>query len=142
MLTVLIVEDDLMIADILEEVLIDDGFAVSGICRTLTTALTSAACRPPDLAVVDVLLADGSFGTDVAAELVARYNTGILYTTAIDDALTGAIGQAALRKPFRIRDIRQALTIVNDLRMLRPIPEKLPDQMFLLAIAEGGDAAK
>jgi response regulator of citrate/malate metabolism len=129
---VLIIEDDLMIADILEEVLIADGFQVCGIARTEQSALTLAAEHQPDLAIVDVYLADGSLGTDVAPVLMELYGTGILYSTANIDALTGASGQASLRKPFRLRDVPIALQTVNDLRAKQPLHRPLPEDLVLL----------
>jgi response regulator of citrate/malate metabolism len=43
MKAVLIIEDDLEIADMLEEVLRDDGFDVCGIARTVEDALVLAS---------------------------------------------------------------------------------------------------
>ena len=40
--TILIVEDDLMIADMLEEILVDAGYTVCGIARTVTEAVALA----------------------------------------------------------------------------------------------------
>ena len=60
MLKVLIVEDDLMIADITEDFLVASGYEVCGIARTVDKAVALARLRPPDLAVIDLRLADGA----------------------------------------------------------------------------------
>ena len=57
MLRVLIAEDDLMIADLAEEILIDAGYEVCGIARTVAEAVALAHKHKPDLAVLDFRLA-------------------------------------------------------------------------------------
>jgi DNA-binding response OmpR family regulator len=58
-LKVLIAEDDLMIADLAEEVLAEAGYEVCGIARTVAEAIALAQHHTPDLAVLDLRLADG-----------------------------------------------------------------------------------
>ena len=109
---VLIIEDDLQIADILEEVLRDDGFAVCGVARSVEDALILADRCRPQLAIVDLYLAHGGLGSSIAPVLMTQYNTGILYTTANVHALATAPGHASLRKPFPLHDVSAALKIV------------------------------
>lgn len=110
---ILIVEDELMIADILETVLIDQGHSVCGIARTTKQALLLAEREQPDIAIIDVQLADG-FGTDIAPTLFAN-NIGILYTTASVDSLGPLNVHPCLRKPFHLREIRPAINAVMQL---------------------------
>jgi DNA-binding response OmpR family regulator len=118
---VLIVEDELMIADILETMLTAGGYTVCGIARTAKEALLMADRENPDLAIIDVRLADGSLGTGVAPVLFAK-NIGILYTTASMDAL-GLLNQhPCLRKPFHLREVKLALDAVMQLRKIRIAP--------------------
>ena len=51
---VLIVEDDLLIADMVAEVLAGEGYGVCGIARTVEEALALADQHKPELALVDV----------------------------------------------------------------------------------------
>ena len=57
-----------------------------------------------DLAVLDVRLAKGGFGPDIARRLKSKGKIGVLYETG-DDArnsdLTQADGEASLAKPYR-----------------------------------------
>jgi DNA-binding response OmpR family regulator len=112
---VLIIEDDLMIADMIAEVLSGDGFRVCGVARTVAEALVLADLHRPQLALVDVRLADGDLGTNVAPILIAKYNTGILYATGNANVLLNARGQASLRKPFAPDDLKSALRIVSEI---------------------------
>ena len=84
MLKVLIAEDELMIADLLEDALITSGYEVCGIARTVDEAVALAALHKPDLAILDVRLAQGNRGPDIARRLSGRATLGILYATGED----------------------------------------------------------
>ena len=114
MLKVLIVEDDLMLADASEEILVGHGYKVSGIARTVADAVALAWHSKPDLVILDLRLADGGLGTEVAAQLPQLGRPGILYVTGNTSqlALTAANGDACLSKPYRSADLVRGLEIV------------------------------
>jgi CheY-like chemotaxis protein len=113
-LKVLIVEDDLMMADFMEELLVDHGYEVSGIARTVEAAIALAQHSKPNLVILDMRLADGGLGTEVAAQLYPPGRPGILYATGnmSQVALTSADGDACLAKPYRSADLLRSLEIV------------------------------
>ena len=114
MLKVLIVEDDLMMADFMEEILVDHGYEVCGIARTVESAVALARHSKPNLVILDMRLADGGLGTEVAAQLLPPGRPGILYATGnmSQVALTSADGDACLAKPYRSADLLRGLEIV------------------------------
>jgi CheY-like chemotaxis protein len=99
---VLIAEDDLMIADIAEEILIEHGYEVCGIARTVAEAVVLAQHYKPDLAVLDLRLADGDLGTEIAAQLLPLGRLGALYATGnISQVMQQvAIAKEQVRDPF------------------------------------------
>jgi CheY-like chemotaxis protein len=115
-LRVLIAEDDLMIADLVEEVLIEQGYEVCGIARTVGDAVALAKCHKPDLAILDLRLADGGLGTEIAAQLLPFGKLGILYATGnfSQVKLSLADGNACLSKPYRAVDLVRSLEIVSE----------------------------
>lgn len=117
MLKVLIAEDDLMIADMAEELLVNDGYEVCGIARTVAEAVALGFRHKPDLAVIDLRLADGELGTQVAAQLGGLDRLGVLYATGnmAQVILTAANGHACLAKPYRGIDLLRSLKIVSEL---------------------------
>ncbi len=117
MLKVLIVEDDLMMADFMEELLVDYGYEVCGIARTVNAAVALALHSKPNLVVLDMRLADGELGTEVASQLLPPGRPGILYATGnmSQVALTSANGDACLAKPYRSVDLLRSLEIVAEL---------------------------
>ena len=117
MLKVLIAEDDLMIADMTEDFLVESGYDVCGIARTVHRALELAASCKPDLMLVDMRLAEGGLGTQIAAKLAPFVGLGILYASGNTSqlALTAADGHAYLTKPYTSADLLRALVIVRSL---------------------------
>jgi two-component system, response regulator PdtaR len=128
---VLIAEDDLMIADLAEEILVDEGYEVCGIARTVAEAVALAQRHKPDLAVLDLRLADGGLGTEIAAQLLPLGRLGVLYATGNTSqvVLTTADGDACLSKPYGAADLVRGLAIVRDLvatgEALPPFPKSL-----------------
>jgi len=117
MLKVLIVEDDLMMADMVEEILSQNGYEICGIAPTVVEAVALGRRHKPDLAVIDMRLADGGHGPDAAAQLAASARLGILYATGNTSQvmLTAATGDACLSKPYRDVDLLRALEIVTEI---------------------------
>ena len=128
MLKVLLAEDDAMIADMSEDVLVAHGYQVCGIGRTVDEAVRIARDHKPDLAIIDMQMADGGRGTEVAAQLAAMEQLGILYVSGdISGArLDDARGHACLAKPYLFADLLRSLEIVVELvvtgRASSPVP--------------------
>jgi CheY-like chemotaxis protein len=128
MLKVLIAEDDLMIADLAEEILIEHGYEVCGIARTVAEAVEMGRLHKPDLAVLDLRLADGGLGTEIAARLGSDLRLGVLYATGnvARVMLTATNGDACLAKPYRSADLIRGLEIVAGIiatgMALQPFP--------------------
>lgn len=118
MLRVLIAEDQLLIADLLEDVLAASGYEVCGIARTVDEAVALGELHKPDLAVLDVQLARGGRGPEIARRLNSRRKFGVLYTTGEDariSMLTLADGEALIVKPYSAEDLLRALEIVREI---------------------------
>jgi CheY-like chemotaxis protein len=125
---VLIAEDDLMIADLAEELLVDAGYEVCGIARTVAEAIALAHQHKPDLAVLDLRLADGGLGTEIAAQLLPLGRLGVLYATGniSQVVLTTADGDACLSKPYSSAALLRGMDIVAGMvatgNALQPFP--------------------
>jgi response regulator of citrate/malate metabolism len=63
---VMIAEDDLLMADMLAEILAMSGeYEVCGIARTVDKAVELGRRHNPDLAILDIQLADGGLGMEI-----------------------------------------------------------------------------
>ncbi|MGB8841224.1 MAG: GAF domain-containing protein [Aliidongia sp.] len=134
MLTVLIAENDLLMADMLAEVLIDGGYAVCGIARTVEEGVALAAAHMPDLALLDLRLAAGGLGTEIAARIDRSGGLGILYATGnvSQIGLTKADGDACISKPYRPEDVIRALEIVAEIARTGQASPPFPNGFQLL----------
>ncbi|MBY6367333.1 response regulator [Rhodococcoides corynebacterioides] len=113
--TVLVVDDDFMVADIHRR-FVDhtDGFTAVGVAHTAAAALTAVAQLDPDLILLDVHLPDTS-GLDVLRRLRAEKNpVGVIMITAareldtVADALSGGAADYLI-KPFEYPQLRDKL---------------------------------
>jgi two-component system KDP operon response regulator KdpE len=80
---VLVCDDELQILRALKVVLRDAGFEVEA-TATAKEALDTAAIRPPDAAIIDLMLPDGS-GVDVCRQLRSWSDMPIVVLSAIGD---------------------------------------------------------
>ena len=115
MASVLIVDDDLMIADWLEEVLGEAGYDVCGIATTVAEAIELGEFHRPDLVVLDIRLANGGNGMDVAVALRRVGRFGVLYSTGNPEHMDKAVGEGLLTKPYPGSSLVSALRIVSDM---------------------------
>lgn len=101
MRNILIVEDELLVALDLEDILTSGGFQVLGIVADRKGI--DSIQQPPVVALVDLNLRDGPTGNEVARALAQQFGTRIIFVTAnpaqITDPPPTAIGY--VQKPFR-----------------------------------------
>jgi two-component system, response regulator PdtaR len=82
---ILIVEDDLLIASQMEAALTDAGFQVAGTASTGAEALQLAHAQSPTLVVMDIRLAGGRDGIDIALELFRSHGIRCVFASAYSD---------------------------------------------------------
>jgi len=100
---VLVVEDEALVALTIEDVLAEAGYDVVGIADRPSEALELARRHEPDLALVDVRLADGGDGIALAPLLLAIAPMRILFATANCGEVRerARFGHGCLSKPFQ-----------------------------------------
>ncbi|HEV2551243.1 MAG TPA: response regulator [Stellaceae bacterium] len=112
--SILIVEDEALIASYIQEVLEESGFAVAGIASSGPEAISLASTSKPDLALVDIKLAGRMDGIEVALLMRTRFKVPSIFLSGLCDPDTTARAQAAsplgfLEKPFRPSQVFNAL---------------------------------
>ena len=112
---VLVCDDELQILRALKVVLRDAGFEVEA-TATAREALDSAAIRPPDAAIIDLMLPDGS-GVEVCRQLRSWSEMPIVVLSAIgdEDQKVEALEAGAddyVTKPFGPRELVARLNAV------------------------------
>ncbi|MFH6782275.1 MULTISPECIES: response regulator [Methylobacterium] len=142
-LRILIVEDEAFIALELECLLEEAGHVPVGVASRSAEAIALARDLAPDVALVDIHLADGPTGVAVAQALSARAGTTVLFTTAnakrVPADFAGAAGIIA--KPYSERVIRAALAYVGG-RYHGGVPAEPPDGVVLAPDRRGDDGPR
>ena len=121
--SILIVEDEALIASYIDEVLGGSGFRVAGIAASGPEALSLAAENHPSLALVDIRLTGPIDGIELACLLRQRFGLPAIFLSGLADADTTARAQTArplgfLPKPFLpsqvFNAIQRALDLMGD----------------------------
>ncbi|MFM9974370.1 MAG: response regulator [Beijerinckiaceae bacterium] len=104
---ILIVEDQFLIAKQVEMILLSSGHHVVGTASTMDEALELAQSARPDLALIDLSLADGVTGGAIGKFIIDEFDADVVFTTAnarrLPDDYCGAIG--VVEKPFSRNDL-------------------------------------
>jgi CheY-like chemotaxis protein len=111
--SVLIIEDEPLIALNLEELVKRLGHRVVGLAKTHAEALDVAANERPGLILADVRLQDGSSGLDAVNDLISQSEVPVVFITAYPERLlTGRRPEPAflIPKPFRSAHVAAVVT--------------------------------
>jgi signal transduction histidine kinase len=95
---ILIVEDEVIIAEDIADTLRSFGYAVVGVVSSGKRAIEKAGTLQPDLVLMDIMLPGEIDGIDAAESIRNRFRIPVVYLTAYADETT--LQRAALTEPF------------------------------------------
>lgn len=111
--SVLIIEDEPLIAMQLEQLVEGLGHRICGTAATRSQARQVVAERQPGLVLADIQLADGSSGLDAVEDILAISDVPVIFITAFPERLlTGNRPEPAylITKPFREEAVKAAIS--------------------------------
>jgi len=111
--SVLIIEDEPLIAMELEQIVRDLGHHIAGIATTHEDAITAFEETDAGLVLADIQLADGSSGIDAVHDILAIAPVPAIFITAFPEKLlTGGRVEPTflISKPFRENTVRAAIS--------------------------------
>ncbi len=111
--TVLIIEDEPIIALDIEAMVEELGHTVTGIARTHKEAIKLFKTRHAGLVLADIQLADGSSGLEAVNEILQEIDVPVIFITAYPELLlTGDKPEPAflITKPFQPEAVRAAIS--------------------------------
>lgn len=111
--TVLIIEDEPLIALDIQTLVEQMGHDVTTIARTHTEAVRAALKRRPGLILADIQLADGSSGLDAVNEILGTREIPVIFITAFPERfLTGQAPEPAflITKPFSADSVKAVIS--------------------------------
>jgi CheY-like chemotaxis protein len=129
--SVLIIEDEAIIALHIRSIVEGLGHSVTGVARTRAEAVALAEKTRPELVLADISLADGSSGIDAVKDIMSTMSVPVIFITAFPERLlTGERPEPTylITKPFEpetvIATIGQALLVHRE-RMAATAPAML-----------------
>ncbi len=113
---ILVVEDEVPVAGILQQGLLRAGYVVVGVARTASAAVQLAREARPDLILMDVHLEGGDSGIEAAKEIATFSDVPVIYATGdvLDETVKAAVATEPygyLTKPFGFREMRSAIEV-------------------------------
>jgi CheY-like chemotaxis protein len=111
--SVLIIEDEPIIALDIEAMVEELGHDVTGIARTHKEAIALVKTRRPGLVLADIQLADGSSGLEAVNEILTSIDVPVIFITAYPERLlTGNKPEPAflITKPFQPEAVKAAIS--------------------------------
>jgi DNA-directed RNA polymerase specialized sigma24 family protein len=111
--SVLIIEDEPIIAMDIEALVRDLGHSVVGIARTHGEAVRMASETRPGLILADIQLADGSSGLEAVNEILRSFELPVIFITAYPERLlTGDRPEPAflIAKPYQTETVRASIS--------------------------------
>ena len=119
--SILIVEDEMLIALEVQSILEEQGYRVVGIAADLEGSLAYADTGL-DLALVDLNLRDGLTGPQIGSTLAGEHRVSVLFLTAnprlLGDGVAGAVG--VLTKPTDEESLTSAVQFALRVREGQP----------------------
>ncbi|MCG6879160.1 MAG: response regulator transcription factor [Deltaproteobacteria bacterium] len=83
--SILIVEDNLAIGELLEMILKANGYKVVGIAATAEKAMELAEKHRPTVIFMDIMLGGPLDGIDVAEKILKKYDISVIFLSGYDD---------------------------------------------------------
>jgi PAS domain S-box-containing protein len=116
MTSILVVEDEVIVANDIREALISLGYTVTGTTKSGEGALEEVAATPPDLVLMDIHLAGEMDGIEAAGRIRTLYDIPVIFLTAYSDkALLARARQTEpygyVIKPYDDRGLQSAIEI-------------------------------
>ncbi len=114
--SVLIIEDEFIVAKDIENTLVELGYIVLGICNTVSNALLQIQKEKPNLILMDVFLKDGDNGIQGAKLIKEKFDIPVVFLTGNIDFNTLQEAKKAqpfgfIVKPFKTTDLYASIEL-------------------------------
>jgi hypothetical protein len=124
--TILVVEDERIIANDIQQTLVALGYLVPITVATGKQGLAAVTASPPDLVLMDINLGGAMDGIEAARLIRERINVPIVYLTSYSDEATLARAMKTapygyLLKPFSDRDLRITIEVALSKRRMEAL---------------------
>jgi diguanylate cyclase (GGDEF)-like protein/PAS domain S-box-containing protein len=135
--SVLIVEDELIVALNLSKELEGLGYAIAGMASSENEAIELAQVKSPDVILMDINLESGGSGLTAAKQIRKRSQVPIIFVTAyssdkIIDLIGGTNPYGYILKPYNIREVK---AVINTALIRRDYEQQIVRSQQRLKVA-------
>ena len=95
---ILIVEDEILVAEDIRQTILELGYNVSSVVSSGEQAVEEANIHKPDLVLMDIFLSGEMDGIEAANQIHSRLNIPVIFLTAYDDKQI--MEQTRISKPY------------------------------------------
>ena len=140
---ILIVEDEIIPANYLKKILLNEGYTVLAIAKRGAEAITLAKEKQPDIIFMDIMLKDNISGADAAVEIHTLLpNIIIIFLTAFSDQemIDFAVRSEAfayLLKPYRENEILATLQLAKAKRETTNKSIEIKTENMMIELVDG-----
>ncbi len=106
--SVLIVEDEAIVAHDLRQTLAEQGFDAFAVASSAEAAIATAASKRPDVVLMDIRIKGPTDGIAAAQALRERFDTPIIYLTAHADARTLARAKSTEPSGYLLKPVKSS----------------------------------
>jgi CheY-like chemotaxis protein len=112
--SILIVEDEMVLAMSMESVLKSMGYEVTGIALSGEDAISLTEKSPPSLVMMDITLGDKMDGIEAANEIIEKFGVPVIFLTGYSDETTltrleNVVHYGVLQKPVDEYTLRHSI---------------------------------
>jgi len=129
-MNILVVEDEAIVAMEIEKILLGAGHHVVGIADDQREAVAIAKAAKPDMALIDMRLADGESGLDVATALGHLGVRSTFFTRTFPRQDGNGVALGYLHKRFGDRGLLNSVEVIRAL-IDGTIPASLPPTLHI-----------
>jgi signal transduction histidine kinase len=110
---ILIVEDDILTANVIQKNLTRNGYDVTGIAVNATETFKNIELVKPDLILMDIFLRNSIDGIEIAQQIKDKFDIPIIFLTA--DSSEETIARAKITEPFGylVKPVNSKILITN-----------------------------
>ena len=147
-----IVEDEVIVARDIKEILQKAGYHISGLAHDYDTGLIQFKNRIPDLLICDINLGNGKNGIELVKELNSIRPIPIIFLTAYsdDDTVSAALNtnpESYLTKPFTKEQLlisvnRILKSFFGDKPQLKDVPNPTRRELEIIYFIAKGDSSR
>jgi len=109
--SILIVDDDLAVSELLEMMLEENGYNVVGIADSAEKAVSLAGKHRPTVIFMDIMLNGAVDGIDVAERILKKYDISVIFLSGYDD-------QELIDRAKRVRPVAFLLKPINEKQII------------------------